>query len=471
MRALLGERIVGLCKEQARKLNTWVSGRLFHAPQILSASTSQSEFGDFDFEEPEQDSGSGQEIQSQDSIQSENDDDETNSVDEDKPRGLIYARVSSQKQLDSESEDEDYDEGSIAGQVEDLTELAKNEGIHLPLDPITDEAETGTNFDRDGIQKVFNYSKNNDIDYLLVEKIDRIGRNAPETLYFLYILQSECGVTVLTPSAEHDMNKTEGLMHATLLSLMAEVQNDLRTTKAKKERIRGFLKKKKWHCKSPVVPLGYNLTKDGWLEVNPSEKKIVRDLFRMFVECETYSETKRYIDNEYGSDTLDGHQVKTLLTDRVYIGEPRLPEEWIKETTFENELEEPSLHLLKENDSSPIDVSEETFREAQDIINKKNIKHSSNEDTQKILDFVEEFSLFSVIKASEPATLLHHCGEPLVADGQRDLKGRKVHRYRCRNCEETVDAESYYRRWPKGHELDKMELIQQILDDEYVFDK
>lgn len=49
----------------------------------------------------------------------------------------------------------DTDEGSIDGQIEELETVAKKEGIEVPYDPIVDKAKTGTNFDREGIQQVF----------------------------------------------------------------------------------------------------------------------------------------------------------------------------------------------------------------------------------------------------------------------------------------------------------------------------
>lgn len=473
MRSVLGERIVALCKDTGRNLIGKIALPAF-LPLTLALTTSRTQSGLTNFFKSEDSEPSG-DTEPEDHFNEDrgkedsdsNNDDETSSR-SDTVRGLIYARVSSGNQLKSEGDDEEveYDEGSIEGQIDELTELAKNEGIELPYDPISDEAKTGTDFDRDGIQEVFEVSKRKDINCLLVEKVDRIGRSAPETLYFIYILQSECDVTLLTPSGEHDIDKVEGLMQTTLLSLMAEVQNEIRTAKAKKERIRGFLHKKNWNCNSPKTPLGYDQTDDGWLEVNSKEKTVVRDLFRKFVECETYAKAERYIDDEYGSSFLDGHKVKTLLTNWVYIGKPRLPEEWITETTYSNDLEDPSLHLLRENKPSSVDVSEETFREAQKIIRAKDNKHSSDDDSQQLLDFIEEFSLFAVIEGSDPATLLHHCGEPLVTDGQRDLKGRTVHRYRCRECEESEGPESYYRQWPRQYELDRIQSIQEVLDGE-----
>ena len=386
--------------------------------------------------------------------------------------GIIYARVSSDGQRKSSGDEDDdndrdtgiLDEGSIEGQIEELENIAEQEEIELPYEPIVDEAKSGTDFDRDGIQEVFEKAKRENVDYLLVEKVDRIGRCAAETIYFIYVLQSECNVTLITSNGKNDINKTEGLMQTTIMSLTAQIQNELRSEKAEKERIRGFLQKKNWDCKSRTIPLGYNETDDGWLEVDESEKHIARDLFKKYAECGNYAATERYINNKYDNEPLAGNSIQTILEYSVYIGEPRLPEHWVEGTMYENDLHEPDLHLLRDEEDAEIEVSEDTFHRVQDIIN-KNEQEQSDEDTFDLLDFIEEYSLFAVIQGSDPATLLHHCGEPLIKDGQVDLRGEyTVHRYRCRHCEQEVDAGDYYRRWPKDYELDKIRLIQQVID-------
>jgi len=458
IRRVLGDRILAFISNLVQNLKRQI---LFQAvlPYHLILTTivgNQSDFSQFQSEDNFV-TDSAQEPKVEDSTSEETPEDELDNL----AQGIIYARVSSNKQCDK-----DNDKGSIEGQIEEMKDIAEKENIEIACDPITDKAQTGTNFDRDGIQEVFEKAKQPEISYLLVEKVDRIGRSAPETLYFIYILQSECDVTLLTSGGEKDVSNAEGLMHTTLMSLMAEIQNDLRTTKAKKERIRGFLQNKNWSCASPKIPLGYEGTQDGWLKVDHTEKEIVRDLFQKFVECETYSEVKEYIDEKYGSKHLEGHQVKTVLQNWVYIGKPKLPNHWLIETTYENDLDEPDLNILEQCDDSEIDINEEVFHQAQDIIKSKNAKGSTDEETNDLLDFLEEFSLFAVVEGTEPATLLHSCGEPMVKDGQVDLKGQKIHRYRCRNCEESEEAKEYYRQWPRESELDKIRLIQKVLDDD-----
>lgn len=381
-------------------------------------------------------------------------------------KALIYARVSSHKQTSDEDDDEDGEddnegnddeddepeEGSIQGQIDELRGLLEEEGLELATDPITDDAETGTDFDRPGIQQVFHMAQREDVGYLLVEKIDRIGRSAPETLYFIHVLQEKCNVRLITVSGERDLDSIHGLMHTTLLSLMAEVQNDIRTSKAKKERVRNFVQNQKWRSYSPIIPVGYTETEEGWLEPDPAEIDIVEDVFDEFLECEVYDETDRRISERYG-DVLDGHRVKTLLTNPVYVGRPAIPEEWVVDLPYDNVVEDDDLAI----------IDEETFEKAQEVIEEKNEIHSTDSETMELTDFVERFDLFSVIASSDPATLLHDCGSPMIKNGQRTLSdGLRTHRYYCPECEE-------YRKWPKNYEYERMKLIHLLLDDDLTF--
>jgi len=404
-------------------------------------------------------------------------------VDDDAPVGLIYARVSSRTQTEDDAADEhgtdgagadgdEIDSGSIEGQVTQLEGIADELGIRLPYEPFIDKAETGRNFDREAIQNVFRTAREEDIDYLLVEKVDRIGRNAPQTLYFISVLQRECGVTLITPSGERDISEVEGLMHTTLMSLMAEVQNDLRTTKARSERIRGFLEKHNWKAYMPRIPLGYTETDDGWLAVDPDEKPIVREIFRKFTDCEVYSETRRHIEETFGADVLDGYRIKTVLQQEAYIGRPQIPDAWIEGTSYdETVVEDPDLHLLQpDDDNRP--VSEETFDEAQAIIDQKNQRGEPDEPPYTVSDFVDEFGLFPTVEVSEPVKLLHHCGEPMTKAGQVELGGQfdiTTHRYECPACKEIEEPTNYYRKWPKQFEAERMKLMQQLRNDEPIF--
>lgn len=484
IRQLLTHRIVGLTSNLAHKLKQWIeSVESLPENHPLSLDSTQDDLTSFSrgstsppgADKKDQKSGSIQPDQDGGDADDGGDDSPDPTQQDDREVGIIYARVSSDSQTENKEDDEDDngepDAGSIKGQISELEDIAEQEGIALPYEAFTDEAQTGTNFDREEIQRVFEVSKQKDIDYLLVEKIDRIGRNAPETLYFISMLQQECGVTLITPKGKQDIQEVKGLMHTTLMSLMAEVQNTIRTEKATKERIRGFLEKKNWNCKSPKVPLGYSEDDDGWLEVDPEAKEMVRAIFEKFIECENYSATADHVEEEFGPQALEGHSVKTILQESTYIGRPRLPEEWLDGMPFENDLHEPELHLLRAGDDDRA-VSEETFEEVQAVIAEKSNTSSTDEETYTIEDFIAEFGLFATVESSVPVKLIHYCGEPLVKDGQVDIGGKfniSTHRYKCPACEEEEDLEDYYRKWPLTIEAEKMELLERILDEDSHF--
>lgn len=375
--------------------------------------------------------------------------------DESKLLALIYVRVSSHEQTNNGDEEEntddddtEYDQGSIEGQIEELQKIADRKDLELAHEPIRDEAQSGTNFDRAGIKKVFKLAQKPEVGYLLVEKIDRLGRTAPETLYFIHLLQSKYDVSLITASGETDIGSVDGLTQATLRSLMAEVQNNLRTAKAQKERVRNFVEYKEWKSYSPIIPLGYDETDDKWLEPDPEEADVVQDLFEIFNECQTYAETKRKIDDKY-DDVLEGHKVKTLLTNPVYIGRPQIPEEWVVDLPYDNVVEDDTLQL----------INEKVFQRSQEIIDKKDRKHSSDDDTQDFDDFVDDFGLFSVLLSSYPVALIHDCGQPMVKDGQERIGDDiKTHRYYCRDCDEA-------RKWPTEWEYKKMKIAHLLLDE------
>lgn len=150
------------------------------------------------------------------------------------------------------------------------------------------------------------------------------------------------------------------------------------------------------------------------MEVNEENKSIVRAPFRKFVECEKYANTADYINDRYGKHILDGHCVKTILQNSVYIGKPTVPEQWLVDTTYENNLENSSLHLLKHEPNEDVKVSEAHFHRAQDIIKRKDQKRSTDDETMDLMDFIEELSLFAVVERSDPAKLVYGCGEPLA---------------------------------------------------------
>lgn len=329
--------------------------------------------------------------------------------------GTIYARVSTEKQIENKNHHSE-DGISIESQVEMMEEMAEQNGIELPYDPITDRAKSGMNFERDGIKEVVRKAVNGEITHLLVEDISRIGRHAPQTLHLIYSLQRECGVTIISKKGNIDTREVEGLLDTVLSSLMAHVVTHERIEKSHDRREYAFKKNKNWKSRSKYIPIGYEEREDGWIKKDPSEVPIVEELFEVFLSEGTYAAATTHINEEYEdvlTEPVSTNRVKNALTNPVYIGEP--------EATVGEKKDEDREYI---EDSDLRIINESIFNRVQKEVEKISEKYSSETESTVIEDLVGEFGFGSVEKVC-PDLKAHcsDCGSLMVKNGQRGLDG------------------------------------------------
>lgn len=338
--------------------------------------------------------------------------------------GVIYARVSSKKQAEQGN--------SIDRQIENLRAQAADLDIALPFDPIKDEGQTGTNFNRDGIKQVFEMARDEQITHLLVDEVDRIGRAAPETLYFIYLLQDDYDITIVTNTGPVDIHEIEDLISLTLRSLMSEIGNRERGRHSLETRIHRFKHLRNWSSYGPSVPFGYQETDDGWIEPIPNQTSAVTDLFKTYVETESFTATAEHIRDTYtfpGSD-LSSDQVKRYLQKPLYIGKPTLNIDSEKVNEDEVVVTDSNLALIEPD----------LFHQVQEIIAATEDQNSSTNNTKAPLDFIHEFGWNPVVNLPDVAVICptHDCNAIMVKNGQRTLTGgdseHHVHNYLCRAC-------------------------------------
>lgn len=350
--------------------------------------------------------------------------------------GVIYARVSSDKQVD-----EGY---SLGSQVESLKETAASYGVSLVQDPIKDKGKTGTNFRRPGIREVFRLAADGEITHLFVNDVSRIGRNAPETVYFVYKLQDQFDVTIILTNGPLDVDEFEDLMSLCFESLISQRSVQTRSQASIRSRIRRFVEDHNWSTWYPTVPLGYNRTNEDWLEINGDEISVVKNLFERFEETESYAETARYVNNrtDMAEETFSGDQVKRNLQRRVYIGKPTVN---MKTDLYEKD------ELTAEDQNLQI-INQELYERVQDIIVSKKERNSTNSHTKDVEDFAEIFGFLPMLEAS-PHLALHcpKCSTEMNKNGQRTLAGTEaIHNYVCPDC-------GRQRRFPTEKEHIKMQ--------------
>lgn len=362
---------------------------------------------------------------------------------------IIYVRVSTNEQA-SEGR-------SLEGQKDELRSIvAESDSMELYCDPIEDDGISGTDFDREGIQRVAEIVQQENISHLLVDDIDRIGRTIPETMMFIQRLRDQHGVKIRTRTVEFDVVKVPDRMRVAVLALMADIGTRNRARSSRRSSARGFIESKQWNSWYHGVPLGYESTDDGWIRVKEELRPVITDLFKSFVRKEQYAAVAKKINRGYGSKLekpLTSQRVKRLLTRPVYIGKPAIPVKNLENYDPNPEVDDPSLQMISE------DLFERTQSRVQSIAD----KHSTDTGvTSEPEDFIEEFDP-GILEVTSPLVqlLCPSCGSEMVADGQYTLEqGVASHIYEC-----TSDDCNYHRQWPRKDEYERMKMLKKI--DEY----
>lgn len=340
--------------------------------------------------------------------------------------GVIYARVSSTDQAENGR--------SLDEQVRRLREIATRRDIRLVQEPIRDEGETGRTFDRRGIQQVWHLARRGEISYVLVDDIDRIGRHAAETIFYLYELRCEFEVTLVTSADEElDVDRVQDLTQAVMKALSSQMANENRARRAQASVIEKF-KEKNWSVIFNTTPLGYALTEDDWLRVDPEEADVVRTIFEQFLEVDlegAYSATADALADR-GYD-LSSRTVKHIVSRPVYIGKPTV------DTTHPNSSGGPaSDEGISVADPDLQIINEGMFERAAAKVERITERYSSgsgDDSPADIDDLVDKFG-FRAVAESSPVVQLQcpDCGGALVKNGQRTLSERYVHNYLCKEC-------------------------------------
>lgn len=136
------------------------------------------------------------------------------------------------------------------------------------------------------------------IDYILVFKLSRFGRNAADVLNSLQYIQ-DFGVNLICVEDGIDSSKDSGKLTITVLSAVAEIERKnilVQTMEGRKQKAR----EGKWN--GGQAPFGYTLdSKNSTLIVNPEEAELVKLIYQ------------KYVYEDMGLDTI-----ASFLNDRGY---------------------------------------------------------------------------------------------------------------------------------------------------------
>lgn len=278
-------------------------------------------------------------------------------------RCVLYPRVSTEMQVDGYS---------LEGQKNMLTRFADREEM-IVVDTYEDAGKSGKSIEgRPAFQKMLRDIEDGlDIDYILVYKLSRFGRNAADILNSLELVQSY-GVNLICIEEGIDSSQTSGKLLISVLSAVAEIERENiieQTMNGRREKAR----QGGWN--GGFAPYGYTL-EDNKLMIEETEAVAIRKIFELYTSSEIglggianqlNLQGIRKIPRQNGTlEDWTGHFIKLILDNPVYCGKiayGRRTKEKVKGTKNDYQMKRNDDYILTEGQHKGI-VSEEIWEKA-----------------------------------------------------------------------------------------------------------
>ncbi|MDR7855525.1 recombinase family protein [Tissierella sp.] len=232
-------------------------------------------------------------------------------------RCYIYTRVSTEMQADGYSLD---------AQKDRLIKYAYGADLHI----VGEYSDAGSGKNIDGrpnfLRMLEDIKEGKDkIEFVLVFKLSRFGRNAADVLSSLQIMQ-DYGVNLICVEDSIDSSKDSGKLMISVLSAVAEIERDnilVQTMEGRKRKAR----EGKWN--GGFAPYGYKLI-DGELLIAEDEVKVIEVIYEQFTTTNmginavaSYLNNNGYKKKKRQNGTLEAFSasfVKAVLDNPVYCG-------------------------------------------------------------------------------------------------------------------------------------------------------
>ena len=200
-------------------------------------------------------------------------------------RAVTYLRVSTREQAQRGGRDEGF---SIPAQREANKKKVQSLGA-LIVKEFVDPGESGTSINRPGLKEMIAYlrEEGDNIDYLVVHKIDRLARNRADDVKINEIL-NELNIRLISTSENIDETPSGLLVHGIMASIAefysANLSNEVKKGMREKVRNGGMVGR---------APLGYvnirtivNGREDRTVELDEKRAPLVREAFELYATGE-----------------------------------------------------------------------------------------------------------------------------------------------------------------------------------------
>lgn len=230
---------------------------------------------------------------------------------------VLYSRVSTEMQVDGYS---------LEGQVTCMKNFANREEMTI-VNNYEDAGKSGKSIDgRPAFQQMLSDIQGGlQVDYILVYKLSRFGRNAADILNSLALVQTY-DVNLISVEEGIDSSQASGKLLISVLSAVSEIERENileQTMNGRREKARQGL----WN--GGPAPYGYK-QKDNTLEINEDEANVVRLIFEKFANTSMgYGGVAKYLNlqgisknphKESDITVWSGRCIQSILDNPVYIG-------------------------------------------------------------------------------------------------------------------------------------------------------
>ncbi len=254
---------------------------------------------------------------------------------------------------------------SLAAQVSYYSSLIQNNPEWEFAGIFADNNKTGTQESRPEFQRLLTECRNGNIDMVIVKSVSRMARNTVTLLNTVRELKDLKIDIFFEEQNIHTLSET-GEMMLSLFAVFAQEESK-NVSDNLKWRKRNDMKRGKT---IPKKVYGYDLI-DGRLVIIPEHAAVVREIFRLYLEGNGYTNIARTL-NEKGVPTPGGtvlwkcHAVRSILTNEKMMGnilyQKNYVEDYLTKKIRKNRGELPMYLHIGTHEGI---VSEEIFKKAQ----------------------------------------------------------------------------------------------------------
>ncbi|KRL38350.1 recombinase family protein [Liquorilactobacillus uvarum] len=225
-----------------------------------------------------------------------------------KIKAVGYVRVSTKRQV--------LQGFSLLSQSKRIAGTAQERGWSLKM--FQDEGVSGHHIsNRQGIQSLIREIKCiNQIDYLIVTKLDRLSRNAKELLQLMELFQKN-GVELISLTEQlDDFTTPVGMVQAQIYGAVAEFERSIIQENVQLALAHKF---QQGRIISSQLPYGYFLDGQHKVQIEITTSVIVKFIYEKYLEGRGYRKLSTLVKERFNRD-LQPVRIKQILMNQHYIG-------------------------------------------------------------------------------------------------------------------------------------------------------